>query len=181
MACARRDGEADGEPDRSLRHMLRAIAEERSRAGLRHDISGLGESGGAGGERHRRREPPQGAAAPARHRARFAVNNSTCCVLPARGRALLPSRAPGRLSGSSPALLSQTPLEKNGQKAPRTSAHIVFFKCKLRIVCFGMETEPIFDVSCQCSLLCGSQTLSRDSELDTSLLCLNDFTPLAMV
>ncbi|RMC02779.1 hypothetical protein DUI87_19970 [Hirundo rustica rustica] len=42
MACARRDGEADGEPDRSLRHMLRAIAEERSRAGLRHDISGLG-------------------------------------------------------------------------------------------------------------------------------------------
>ncbi|XP_071407594.1 uncharacterized protein KIAA0930 homolog isoform X2 [Pithys albifrons albifrons] len=42
MACARGDGEADGEPGRSLRHMLRAIAEERSRAGLRHDISGLG-------------------------------------------------------------------------------------------------------------------------------------------
>uniref|UniRef100_A0A8C5J1J6 KIAA0930 n=1 Tax=Junco hyemalis TaxID=40217 RepID=A0A8C5J1J6_JUNHY len=43
MACARRDGEADGEPDRSLRHMLRAIAEERSRAGLRHDgLGGLG-------------------------------------------------------------------------------------------------------------------------------------------
>uniref|UniRef100_A0A8B9I2I2 KIAA0930 n=2 Tax=Anser TaxID=8842 RepID=A0A8B9I2I2_9AVES len=37
-----RDERAGGEPDRSLQHMLRAIAEERSRAGLRQEISGLG-------------------------------------------------------------------------------------------------------------------------------------------
>lgn len=41
--AASRDGEANGEPDRSLQLMLRAIAEERSRTGLRHEISGLGE------------------------------------------------------------------------------------------------------------------------------------------
>ncbi|XP_048795065.1 uncharacterized protein KIAA0930 homolog isoform X3 [Lagopus muta] len=40
--AASRDGEANGEPDRSLQLMLRAIAEERSRTGLRHEISGLG-------------------------------------------------------------------------------------------------------------------------------------------
>uniref|UniRef100_A0A669Q8E2 KIAA0930 n=1 Tax=Phasianus colchicus TaxID=9054 RepID=A0A669Q8E2_PHACC len=40
--AAPRDGEANGEPDRSLQLMLRAIAEERSRTGLRHEISGLG-------------------------------------------------------------------------------------------------------------------------------------------
>nr|XP_047902808.1 uncharacterized protein KIAA0930 homolog isoform X3 [Anser cygnoides] len=39
-----RDERAGGEPDRSLQHMLRAIAEERSRAGLRQEISGLGGS-----------------------------------------------------------------------------------------------------------------------------------------
>ncbi|XP_035406886.1 uncharacterized protein KIAA0930 homolog isoform X7 [Cygnus atratus] len=37
-----RDERTGGEPDRSLQHMLRAIAEERSRAGLRQEISGLG-------------------------------------------------------------------------------------------------------------------------------------------
>lgn len=37
------DERAGGEPGRSLQHMLRAIAEERSRAGLRQEISGLGE------------------------------------------------------------------------------------------------------------------------------------------
>ncbi|XP_071897459.1 uncharacterized protein KIAA0930 homolog isoform X2 [Anas platyrhynchos] len=36
------DERAGGEPGRSLQHMLRAIAEERSRAGLRQEISGLG-------------------------------------------------------------------------------------------------------------------------------------------
>lgn len=39
-----RDEEANGDLDRSLQQMLRAIAEERSRAGLRQEISGLGES-----------------------------------------------------------------------------------------------------------------------------------------
>ncbi|XP_040421115.1 uncharacterized protein KIAA0930 homolog isoform X3 [Cygnus olor] len=39
-----RDERTGGEPDRSLQHMLRAIAEERSRAGLRQEISGLGGS-----------------------------------------------------------------------------------------------------------------------------------------
>ncbi|XP_072732352.1 uncharacterized protein KIAA0930 homolog isoform X4 [Ciconia boyciana] len=37
-----RDEEANGDLDRSLQQMLRAIAEERSRAGLRQEISGLG-------------------------------------------------------------------------------------------------------------------------------------------
>lgn len=58
MASARSGGragpraeEANGDLDRSLQQMLRAIAEERSRAGLRQEISGLGESGRAGSER----------------------------------------------------------------------------------------------------------------------------------
>lgn len=68
-----RDEEANGDLDRSLQQMLRAIAEERSRAGLRQEISGLGESeagasppGGREGERRGGRgaqgAPPRAAA-----------------------------------------------------------------------------------------------------------------------
>lgn len=108
MACARRDGEADGEPDRSLRHMLRAIAEERSRAGLRHDISGLGESGGAGGQRRsprRERQPRPGS---------LSVTTTPAPVV-FRG----PAPSPG--APQAPAPLSEMPLGENGQAAPRTS------------------------------------------------------------
>lgn len=80
MACARRDGEAEGEPDRSLRHMLRAIAEERSRAGLRHDISGLGESGGGCGRGMPAGDAGDAGGRGAQPRPRFCVG--TCCVPP---------------------------------------------------------------------------------------------------
>lgn len=73
--AAPRDGEANGEPDRSLQLMLRAIAEERSRTGLRHEISGLGEgrrrpgreraAGGSGRRAGGLRTPRGRASAPA--------------------------------------------------------------------------------------------------------------------
>lgn len=60
--AAPRDEEANGEPDRSLQLMLRAIAEERSRTGLRHEISGLGE-----GRRRPERERAAGGSGPEGH------------------------------------------------------------------------------------------------------------------
>lgn len=62
--AAPRDEEANGEPDRSLQLMLRAIAEERSRTGLRHEISGLGE-----GRRRLERERAAGGSGPEGRRA----------------------------------------------------------------------------------------------------------------
>ena len=62
--AAPRDEEANGEPDRSLQLMLRAIAEERSRTGLRHEISGLGE-----GRRRPERERAAGGSGPEGRRA----------------------------------------------------------------------------------------------------------------
>lgn len=59
-----RDEETNGEPDRSLQQMLRAIAEERSRAGLRQEISGLGESAAGASLRSWRGEGGSGAPGP---------------------------------------------------------------------------------------------------------------------
>lgn len=177
MACARRDGEADGEPDRSLRHMLRAIAEERSRAGLRHDTSGLGESGGAGGRAPAapgERQPRPGTAA---------APPSAAAPVVCRPRGDRPCRLPeppAAPRARPPLHCLKCPWRKMVRRTARISPCCVF-KCKVRVVCCGMETEPIFGASCQCSFLCGCQTLSRDAQPDASLLRLNDFTPLGLV
>lgn len=178
MACARRDGEADGEPDRSLRHMLRAIAEERSRAGLRHDgLGGLGESGGAGGNGAGPGAPiAPAASAPGRHRARFNNNNhsssSTCCV--PRARPLLPARAPGII----PAPLSEMPLEEKTLRQHRAHHPILYFLSVNSVPCvFGVETSDFGRLLAVLAVV----RLSRDCEADASLLCLNDFTLLAVV
>lgn len=172
MACARRDGEADGEPDRSLRHMLRAIAEERSRAGLRHDISGLGESGGAGGEAA---GSPRGERQP-----RPGSLSTTAAAAPVVFHG--PSRlSPGASRDQPPLHCLKCPWRKmvRRPRAHRTGRWFLGVSCEPSVL--GWKRDRFFGASCRCSLLCGSQTLSRDSEPDASLLCLNDFTPLAVV
>lgn len=173
-----RDEEANGDLDRSLQQMLRAIAEERSRAGLRQEISGLGESsraGGPGGGRGepplpRRRRPLRGLArrVPVPPRAAGGGGLETCWVAAGRGAAAGtgPSsfRSPPGAGGSSglAAPLSAVPLEKNGPKALRASAgrYRYVFKHKLRVIRFGIQTQRIFCHSSQRVRSNGSQTIS---------------------
>lgn len=150
-----RDEEANGDLDRSLQQMLRAIAEERSRAGLRQEISGLGESaagasppagretGGAAEGRARRPGVPlrAGTGSPRLRGAAGWVGRllrpvlpvavarkPVVCVLPGchgDGPFSLPKSPRNRREQLS-APLSEMPLEENGQKAPRTSANVIF-------------------------------------------------------
>lgn len=140
-----RDEETNGEPDRSLQQMLRAIAEERSRAGLRQEISGLGESAagaslrswrgeggsgapGPGGPRRERGPPapprPRVGQSPGSVCAAGGGGRETCCVLPGgaavTGMGPSPFPSPESRGEQLSAPLSEMPLEKNGQKAPRT-------------------------------------------------------------
>lgn len=171
MASARSGGragpraeEANGDLDRSLQQMLRAIAEERSRAGLRQEISGLGESGRAGSERGVPGRGTGNPAAPPRPRA-----GAVLCVpvpQPAAvawrpvgwrraavlrrgwGPSAFRSRPPAEPGGSSglSAPLSAVPLEKNGPEALRASAagYRYVFKHKLRASRLGIHLLLLF-------------------------------------